>query len=130
MLAAPSSKNKCLFYCVSILVGCVRQERDIASAFDCLGQHSLMYGAVARYSPRENLAAFRNKVSEKPGIFEINDIYFFNAETANAAAAHAASTATLRGTATIEIVIVIVVAPSAVFVICRHSYLLTVNRES
>jgi hypothetical protein len=117
------NRQECLFYWVATLVGCIRQERDIAGAFDCLSQHSLMYGAVARYSPRENLASFRNKVAEEPGIFEVDDIYFFNAETANAAASHAASTATLRRTAAIEIIIVIVVAPSAVFVICRHSYL-------
>jgi hypothetical protein len=117
------NRQECLFYCVSTLVGRIRQQRDIASAFDCLGQHSLMYGAVARYSPRENFAALRNKVPQKPGIFEVNDIYLFNAEAANAAPAHAASTATLGGTTPIEIIIVVVVASSAVFVICRHSYL-------
>ena len=82
-----------------------------------------MYGAVARYPPGENLAAFRDEVSQEPGVFEINDVYLLNEETADAAAAHAASATTLRGPAAVEIIIA-VVTPSSVFVICRHSYLL------
>jgi hypothetical protein len=114
---------------VFALVSCIRQQSDIARAFDCLSQHALMYGAVARYSPRQNLASFRDKIPQEPGVFEINNVYLFNAETADAAPAHAASAATLRGTTTVEIIIA-VVTPSSVFIVCRHNYLLkTVNGE-
>src|SRR4030095_2512933 len=102
----------------------IRQQRDIARALDCLGEHALMYGTVARYSPGQNLAAFRDEISQKPGIFEINNVHLFNAETADAAPAHAASaTTTLRRTTAVEIIIAVVTPPS-VFVACRHSYLL------
>jgi hypothetical protein len=114
----------------STLVSCIRQQSDIARAFDSLSQHALMYSAVARYSPGQNLASFRDEISQESRVFEINNVYLFNTETADAAPAHAASAATLRGSATVEIIIA-VVAPSSVFIVCRHSYLLkTMNRES
>src|SRR6266542_5260263 len=100
----------------STLVSRIRQQRDIARAFDCLGKHALMNGAVARNPPGQNLAAFRDEVSQESGVLEINDVYLFNTETADAAPANAAAAATLRRTTSIEIIIAVVAAPS-VFII-------------
>jgi hypothetical protein len=84
-----------------------------------------MNGTVAGDAPGQNLAAFRDEISQKPGVFEINDVYLFNAETADAAAAKAPARAatTLRRTTAI-VIIVAVVTPPSVFIVCRHSYLL------
>jgi hypothetical protein len=104
------------------LVSRVRQQRDIARAFDCLGKHALMYGAVSGNTPGQNLAAFRDKISQEPGVFEINDVYLLNAETADSAAAKAPATPTTtwRGTASIKVIVSAVVTPTAisVFIIC------------
>src|SRR5882724_7780142 len=108
---------------ISTLVSRIRQQRDIARALDCLGQHPLVNGAVPRNPPGQNLSTFRDKVSQKPGVFEVNNVYLFNTETADSAPAHAATAAALRGTTSVEIIIA-VVAASPVFIICRHSYLL------
>jgi hypothetical protein len=85
-----------------------------------------MYGAVTRYSTRQNLAALRNKVSQEAGIFEIKNVYLFNTETADATTAKTATrpAATLTRTTAVKIIIAIVVSPPSVFVICRQSYLL------
>jgi hypothetical protein len=101
----------------STLVSRVRQQRDIARALDCLGKHALMNGAIAGNPPGQNLAAFRDKVSQEPGVLEINNVYLLNAEAADSAPANAAATATLGRTTAIKIIIAIVTAPS-VFIIC------------
>jgi hypothetical protein len=111
----------------STSVSRIRQQRDISGALDCFGKHALMNGAVAGNTPGQNLAAFRDKVSQEPGIFKINDIYLLDAETADSAPANAATTATLRRATAVKIIIAIVTPPS-IFIICRHSYLL--NSES
>jgi hypothetical protein len=95
-----------------------------------------MNGTIAGDAPGQNLAAFGNEISQEPGIFEVKNIYLFNAETADAAPAKAAARAatTLRRTTAIEIIVVVVTPPS-VFIVCRHSHLVKqlivkVNGES
>jgi hypothetical protein len=79
------------------LVSRIWQQRDIARAFDCLGQHALMNGAVARNTTGQNLASFRDKVSQESGIFEINDVYLLDAKPADPAPAKAAPATSARG---------------------------------
>src|SRR5580765_6987806 len=107
---------------VATLVSRVGQQRDIARAFDCLGQHALMDCAIAGNSPGQNLAALGDEISQKTCVLEIDDIHLLNAETADTTPAHPAATAPLLGPAAIVVIVaVVVVAASSVFVICRHS---------
>jgi hypothetical protein len=103
------------------LVSRIRQQRYIARAFDCFGKHALVYSAVAGNPPGQNLAAFRDKISQKAVVFEIDDVYLLNAETADAAAAKAATPTTSgRRTAAIKIIVSAIVTPASVsiFIVC------------
>src|SRR2546423_522706 len=102
------------------LVSGIRQQCDISRPLYCFGKHALMDGAVARNATRQNLATLRNKVPQKPGILEINDVHLLDAEAAYSATTKPASSATasaLRRTTPVEI-IVAVVAPPSIFIIC------------
>jgi hypothetical protein len=100
-------------------VCCIRQQSYVSRALDRLGQHTLVDSTVARNAPGQNLAALRNKVSQKPGILEINDVYLLNAEAADSPPTKAATGTTapaLGRTTTIKIIVSAVVAPASVSV--------------
>jgi hypothetical protein len=101
------------------LVRCIRQQSDISRALDRLGQHTLVDSTIARNATGQNLAALRNKVPEKPGVFEVNDIYLLDAKPADSSPAKAAPGTTapaLGRTTSIEIVVSAVVTPASVSV--------------
>jgi hypothetical protein len=111
------------------LVSRIRQQRNVACALDCLGKHALMNGAVARNTTGQNLAAFRDKVSQEPDIFEVNDVYLLDAKSTDSAPAKSAAATTARArTAPVKIIVTTIVVTWAsisvsVFIICGHSYL-------
>jgi hypothetical protein len=58
------------------------QQRDGSGALNFSGQFSLMLGAGAGYPPWNDLAAFRDKISQRSRIFVINLETAVRAETA------------------------------------------------
>jgi hypothetical protein len=105
---------------VPFLIRGVRQQRNVARALDCLGKHSLMYGAVPRNSSRQNLATLRNIVPQEPDILKIDDVYFLDAKATDSPATHTSPATTLRRTAPVEIIIAAtaIVTASSIFIIC------------
>jgi hypothetical protein len=101
------------------LIGRIGQQRYIARAFNCLGKHALMNGAVSGNPPGQNFAAFRDKIPQEPDIFEIDDVYLLNTEAADSSPAKtAAPTAPGRRPASIKIVVpAAVVTPASVSVL-------------
>src|SRR5947208_16757493 len=102
------------------LVGRVWQQRDVARALDRFRQHALVSRTVTRDAPRQNLAALRKVVEQQPDIFEIDQVHFVDAETANTPPVHATSAAAATHWPSILIVVAVVSAtasaPRAVFV--------------
>src|SRR5205085_9003186 len=68
-----------------LLVRRVGQQRDVARAFDRLGQHALVRRARARNATRQNLAAFGHVACEQLHVFEVYVINFVLTEATNLA---------------------------------------------
>jgi hypothetical protein len=101
----------------SLLVRCVREQSNVSRALDRFGQHTLVDSTIAGNAPRQNLATLWNKVSEEPGVLEINNVYLLNAEAADAAStktATRAATSALGRTTTVKIIISAVVTAASV----------------
>jgi hypothetical protein len=47
----------------------VGKQRDVTCALDSLGHQALVFGAVAGYPPRQNLAALGNKAAQFVNLF-------------------------------------------------------------
>src|SRR5262245_17606948 len=76
-----------------------RQKRGVASALYRTRKHSLMRSAGTRYSPGQNLAAFRNKPRQHSRVLVIDIVNFIRAELARLTCANEASAPTLAAAA-------------------------------
>jgi hypothetical protein len=52
----------------------IRQQGNVAGAFYCLGQRSLVTGTCAGLTPRLDLASLRNKAAKPAYVFVVNII--------------------------------------------------------
>jgi len=83
-----------------------------------------MNRAIAGNTTGQNLAALRDKVSQEPDVFEINDVYLLDAKSTDSAPAKSAAAATAGArTATVKIIVPAVVVTRAsisvsVFIVC------------
>ena len=59
------------------------QQRQVAGAFNGLGNFSLVLGAVAGDAPGNNLATLGDKIAKCARLFVIDSQIFLGAETAN-----------------------------------------------
>jgi hypothetical protein len=91
------------------LIGGIRQQGDVACAFDGLSQHALVNGTIPGNSTGQNLAALGHVVRQQPQVLEVNDVDLLDAEAANAATVHAAATSA-RTPAAITIVVAVIAA--------------------
>jgi len=60
-----------------------RQQSDVTCPLDCLGNFSLVLGAVPGNPAGNNLAALGNKIAQGAWILVINGYLLIGAETAN-----------------------------------------------
>jgi hypothetical protein len=99
------------------LIGRVRKQRDVAGALDSFRQHTLMRRTITGDTPGQDLSSFGKIVLQQPDVFEINKVYFVDAETTNASPVHATAAAAAAHWASILIVVIVVATALAVFVI-------------
>jgi hypothetical protein len=68
---------------IFVEIAFVREQGDMAGAFDGASQGALMTGAGAGLSPWPDLAAFENEAAKHLGVFIIDFQSFFRTELAN-----------------------------------------------
>ena len=71
----------------------IRQQRQDAGPLDGLGQHTLMLGAVAGDPTRQDLAAFRDILTELGSVLVVDGFSLVHTEAANTATAAAVASA-------------------------------------
>jgi hypothetical protein len=100
------------------LVGCVRKERDVAGAFNRLGQHALMRRTITGDSSRQNLAPFGKVVLQQPHVFKVDEINFVDTKATHASPVNAPAAAASAHWPSIAVIVTIVTAATrTVFII-------------
>lgn len=79
------------------VIGCNREQRNVASPFDCFGNFSLVCCAVAGNPARHDLAALGDKEAQSARFFVVNGKIFLGTKTAHLAALKRASFAWTAG---------------------------------